>query len=123
MTLKEKLRDIRALINEVYEDETNPETLASRDCFRRYCSEIEGGLEELEKLEDIERELGIGLVALFKALKYGIWFREDYGNISGPHRPVLDYDGPILSLDYEFQYELKFKDYGKTWALTKEELV
>lgn len=46
-TLK-KLADIRALINEIYEDETDVNILKSRDCFREYCTDIEKALKEGE---------------------------------------------------------------------------
>lgn len=78
---------------------------------------------KLSKLEDIEDELGIDLLTLFKALKNGIWTktwdckyplalnREDYTNHTTKY--------------YVFEGKkkiIKLKDYGKTWALTKEEL-
>lgn len=48
----EKLADIRALINEIYDDETDPHRLASRDCFRRYCDDIEKDLEALQMFKN-----------------------------------------------------------------------
>lgn len=78
-------------------------------------------IEKLGQLEDIEDGLSIDLTILFKALKDGIYAKDDYGNIIHG-KPQMDINGLYLSLDYEFQYEFKFSDYGKTWALTKEEL-
>ena len=83
---------------------------------------------KLELLEDIEEELGIDLITLFKAVKNDFYFKyedkiissNDYSfltraNIRGDW--VLDIISDNLSL-----LLIKLKDYGKTWALTKEEL-
>ena len=94
-------------------------------------------LNKLGQLEDIEDELGIDLITLFKALKNGIYVK------------LLDYTKPIFkkviiqsyNIDIKKKYiDIRrdklyngvgitgghlypFKDYGKTWALTKEELL
>ena len=52
MTSRQKLADIRYLINEIYDDETDEYRLASRDCFRQYCTDID---EELKVLEIIKK--------------------------------------------------------------------
>lgn len=87
---------------------------------------------KLGKLEDIEEEVGIDLITLFKALKNGFYFKykdkiissNDYlfqirANMRGNW--VFDIISDNLSL-----LSIKFKDYGKTWwlkeDLTKEEL-
>ena len=86
----------------------------------------DGVCAKLGPLEDIEEKHEIGLLTLANALENGIWFINENGTISGPHQPLISKRGPVLSLDYEFQYELSFGDYGKKepmgWALTKEEL-
>ena len=78
---------------------------------------------KLGQLEDIEEELGIDLITLFKAEKDGIWYNSNgtfyfnYFDVSLAHRcfrRYVDYFRNYMSFD--------FKDYGKTWALTKEEL-
>ena len=92
---------------------------------------------KLGVLEDIEEELGIDLITLFKALKDGInvYYEGEeryqfHNNLRLEYHKTLgwglvDIYGSIcrndmpMKLDMEF-YELK--DYGKTWALTKEEL-
>ena len=94
---------------------------------------------KLGQLEDLEEELGIDLITLFKALKDGIWSRI-FGEIekitsdenchlvidrnSNPEDDgfwILDYydirDSRGVSIHTWF-----INDYGKTWALTKEEL-
>lgn len=73
---------------------------------------------KLGQLEDIEEELGIDLLTLFKALKQGyIWYDEEKYKIEclyvkpQIHLYVADGVGGCY-----------MEDYGKTWALTKEEL-
>ena len=85
--------------------------------------------QKLGQLEDIEEELGIDLITLFKALKNGVYYysnsqlTKDSVNLinqflcSGIHNE-LKYD---LITSFERKI-FNFKDYGKTWALAKEEL-
>ena len=97
-------------------------------------------LNKLGKLEDIEEELGIDLITLFKALREnGIWVRwnNQIVNIEPDYlRVEIDCSKPLIG-SIKIQ-ELYFEDldwvmdttgkewfmceYGKTWALTKEEL-
>ena len=94
-------------------------------------------VDKLGTLEDIEEELGIDLITLFKALKDGInvYYENEeryqfHNNLRLEYRKTLgwglvDIYGSIcrndmpMKLDMEF-YELK--EYGKDWALTREEL-
>ena len=85
---------------------------------------VKKDLDLLEEYRKIEKELGIDLIKLFKALN-GCWFlqistRKALGDI----RPTLVYQcgwhlKPNLS---ELPMLYALKDYGKTWALTREEL-
>ena len=80
-------------------------------------------------LENIEEELGIELITLFKALKNGIWENDKYCNKILYLKPedftiilkekYIYYEWGWPGPDYFIYY---FNDYGKTWALTKEEL-
>ena len=98
--------------------------------------------------EDIEEELGVDLITLFKALKNGIWskggFYEDQiadkpTFIANPEIKLCSYYSEsdenyniivneekvwcIYTYDYEVMVrQTRLKDYGKTWALTKKEL-
>lgn len=91
-----------------------------------YTEEGRNHIGELLKLED---ELGIDLVTLFKALKNGIWvkfypldyYEKETIKFAGKFYfgATFDFDKPIFRF---YQREYKLKDYGKTWALTKEEL-
>lgn len=77
-------------------------------------------LNKLGQLEDIEEELGIDLVTLFKALKNGIYTKENLDNY--PYACLLRNDMVLVLFDDVYKHEYLLKDYGKTWALTKEEL-
>ena len=81
--------------------------------------------EELYKLENIEEELGLDLITLFKAL-IGIWVKSTNGDVYYVGSPYLCFS-ENEKRELEFQFRVgdtwyKVKDYGKTWALTKEEL-
>lgn len=95
----------------------------------------EQALRKLEELENIEEELGVDLVTLFKALKDGIVYKTGYGWETGDyHWNYVDakyislgmsYYEPFLLIKLEQEPQcdtLRPEDYGKTWALTKEEL-
>lgn len=81
-------------------------------------------IQKLGQLEDIEEELGIDLITLFKALKDGVWVKF-WAGIGYYDKPFLRTDVKPYSIDFSllsgFQHQ-KLTDYGKTWALTKEEL-
>ena len=100
------------------------------------CKEIiEKDLEALEEHRKIEEELGIDLITLFEALRNGIWTNQEqcYGDEKQGKirffqvRLLLEENavGCIHNSMWkgkEVIRTLYFKDYGKTWALTKEEL-
>ena len=90
--------------------------------------------DKLSQIEDLEEELGIDLLTVFKALKEGVYYiyndgkkhieftkevkglRKSYDNDNNCwfiHEGWFDIGCPI---------KLYLKDYGKTWALTREEL-
>lgn len=85
--------------------------------------------DKLSKLEDLEEELGIPLEVLFKVLKDGIYRLYEEPEDEEKYIYYLD---PIIMYDewrecWIFYDDSKcqvycLKDYGKTWALTKEEL-
>ena len=79
--------------------------------------------EKLHDLEDIEEELGIDLIKLIECIRNekGIWKRENGDGKLINTRCMLTCEfGYWRVYDKETVYDLK--DYGKTWALTKEEL-
>ena len=79
---------------------------------------------KLGVLEDLEEELGIDLIILFKALKQKYVFHEE--NLK------IELLGLHIKSDQLYLYRfaqatmhavyLRLKDYGKTWTITKEKL-
>jgi hypothetical protein len=88
----------------------------------------ENKLEKLGQLEDIEDELGIDLVTLIKALESPkLWFIWK-GSIMVAHKLNIFFFVDEKRVWFRFSGEFMpkvghpFSDYGKTWALTREEL-
>lgn len=88
-------------------------------------------IDKLGKLEDIEDELGLDLITLFKALCGTYAVKEDDGHVTEEwscprfQAPAIlghGFNAWIVIRDDEHRKILYLKDYGKTWALTKEEL-
>lgn len=88
---------------------------------------------KLGELEDIEEELGIDLITLLKVLRKGCYavIEDEYGNLQKPQffekTNINQYSIGVYTYikylrEYGYKYVL-YKDYGKTWALTKEELL
>lgn len=82
------------------------------------CNQIEKDLDKLEQYKNIEEEIGIDLITLFKALKNGIYAEHRY--VQQCYICFIDGEWTIANLKNDEWWLLK--DYGKTWALTKEEL-
>lgn len=83
---------------------------------------------KLGELEDVEEELGINLITLFKALKNGICFKTKNGQIIRENVHIYDFS---LTNNHkinwcfitEFSKEIiYFKDYKIIWSLSKKEL-
>ena len=102
------------------------------------ADDYDDAIQKLGQLEDIEEELGIDLVTLFKALKHGIYVKNRKNEIRRVNCNIgLVETGGHDSLGLRFQdtnYKWRYlvldtsrdndvKDYDKTWALTKEELL
>lgn len=83
-------------------------------------------ITKLGQLEDIEDELGIDLITLLKAVKDGVYVKHCYDT------PCEHIDYEPFRVDYWKDYiegkegwlicGFEPEDYGKYWALTKEEL-
>ena len=88
--------------------------------YRKVC-------QKLGQLEDIEDELGIDLITLFKALKNGVYYKLNLGQAEKVGDVSLNYcasTGYFIHFEYlNYDICLDTKDYGKTWALEKEELL
>ena len=90
-------------------------------------------VDKLGALENIEEEIGIDLITLFNIdkqlnTKKEIWFKNWDDEIDASYRDESDYyiidlkHKAFVKIAYEPLDYFYFKDYGKTWALTKEEL-
>lgn len=102
------------------------------DLMESYKIEDQGRLEDLISAglvyERISKDIGIGLDILFKALKNGVYCKDEYGGEEKEFHDVRGIEENGLSVisnicKYpECDWTEYFKDYGKTWALTKGEL-
>ena len=108
-----------------------------REDLERVCDKEQIVLTKLGQYEDLEEKLGIDLDILFKALYNGIYVKQlGIGNTNYMKTIITKVKASCLKLDHKTHTELVFdqkrsggcwdtyyfKDYGKTWALTKEEL-
>ena len=94
--------------------------------YLKATKSIDECMNKLGQLEDIEEELGIDLITLFKASKGVVVYNESKTAIQIDVIPTIDVFGKRLIVstgDILKPYKtLYFKDIGKTWSLTKEEL-
>lgn len=121
MTSKEIFRNIVDGLEDLLQSLYN--SLLSKE-RKEQCKQIENDLDKLENLKDIEKELGIDLLTLFKALKNGIYF---YGQKEEEPQDVqlrMFYEEPMLVHNYGDLTELEVyvAGYGSSWSLAKEEL-
>lgn len=83
---------------------------------------------KVKQIEDIEEELGCPIDIIFRALKNGVYIKLCFENEPKLYSIMLE-DMEEFTFDYidhNGQEEVgsrSFKEYGKTWALTKEELI
>ena len=94
-------------------------------------SEINDAIyKKLKSLEDLEEELKIDLNVLFSALKNGVWYVDNNGQLIHDYVSLISNYidvGPQAKLSYSFMILterriLPFEDHGKTWSLYKEDL-
>ena len=95
----------------------------------------------LKLLEDLEEEIGFDLITLFKALKDGFYikyndkivhiFSDKHITINFWYKTINVFIPPKFFIDCKkgadylsetIDEEYWFKDYGETWAITREEL-
>lgn len=79
-------------------------------------------VDKLGQLEDVEEELGIELLVLITAVKVGIYSKQ----YNAMRKVALTHDIPkkakneqLCLYDEVLGQYYYFKDYGKTWALSK----
>lgn len=111
-------------------------TFKNYSCYtcNKLASEFDGGEliranQKLGPLEDIEEELGIDLLTLYKALTNGIYVRavaeggfEHFTWINGKWNFIDKENKCLNSFLDAHPHKLYFSDYGDVWAVTKEEL-
>ena len=90
----------------------------------------EEAYEKLHKILNIEREIGIDLTVVFSALKNGVWYFDEQGQLLHDYVWLVNNyvaAGVPDKLSFSFKTFLSgkillFAGYGKEWALTEERL-
>lgn len=95
-------------------------------------------IDKLNEYKAIEKELGIDLITLFKAIHNGVWVKNteqgihyislinwncEVSRIKDRLTPLYSFSVWIGNSEDGDDTIYLFQDYGKTWALTKEELI
>lgn len=86
--------------------------------------------KKLYKILNIEEEIGIDLTVLFSALKNGVWYFDEQGQLLHDYVWLVNnYVGTGVPDKLSFSFKtflsgkiLLFAGYGKEWALTEERL-
>ena len=86
--------------------------------------------EKLHKILNIEEEIGIDLTVVFNALKNGVWYFDEQGQLLHDYVWLVNNyvdAGVPDKLSFSFKTFrsgkiLLFAGYGKEWALTEERL-
>lgn len=93
--------------------------------FKECYKIIEKELKEYEQYKAIEQELGIDLITLFKAIRNGVFVKGQ--ETQYPLALIRKHYSSGKTKYYVFhngrEKEIKLNNYGKNWALTKEELL
>lgn len=96
------------------------------DVVANCCDKENIVLTKLKHYEDIEEELGIDLITLFRALKKGIFVAYDssFGMANKPKIKITKDTATGICYRNKKWYiqedETLIKDYGKTWSLDKK---
>lgn len=120
--------DINLVIDENVDEELKPLVVGEY---------VRHSLNKLGKIEDIEDTLGIDLTTLFKALENGFYYRNPWSTDKEiKHASISDIRSNwglcvrnltktgwgFVLMSNRNTYFIP-EDYGKTWALTREELL
>lgn len=128
MNSKEALKELEIATN------WNSDEDIDKDLYNLWgnvaCRTIKRDLDRLDEYKKLEKELGISLITLFSALKYGVYYFtfdgqliHDYVSLTNNYINAGAHDKLSYSFITFFERQiLLFADYGKNWALTKEEL-
>lgn len=119
MTSKEALNALFRLLYEGQEF-TNSEY----NFWLKLYQIVAEALEKLDQFKKIEEEFGIDLITLFKGVMNGFWYKDTNGyHQIDSYEYAIDLESSrLIQLYEEHSRTFYFEDYGKTWALTKEEL-
>ena len=82
---------------------------------------------KLRRSEDLEEKSGIDLVLFAKACFDGFYTKEEGLGISAKHTEIFNKEEMCFESEYRdmgatIKFKHYLKDYGITWALTREEL-
>ena len=121
MTSKEVLKDILdILINFEHLSDIH----SNQDIKKQKFDIIEKDLDQLEEYRKIEEELGVDLITLFTALQNGVWYKDYKDDDKIKFTDDIEENIKCKELSVPAKYTrigLKFRDYGETWVLDKEE--
>lgn len=121
-------KELKALDNiiETFIDKDSEDIKTVRTALKDYEKKTKlDSVHKLGQLEDIEEDLGIDLITLFKALTNDVYLYHNKKLTKCEQAPCLLCFDNEYCLEFHFEYDIEqvyLKDYGKTWALTKEEL-
>ena len=94
------------------------------EVYRNEVDIISKDLDQLEEYRKIEEGLGVDLITLFTALENGVWYKDYEDNDKIKFTDDIEESMKCKELIVPAKYTiigLKFRDYGETWALDKEE--
>lgn len=101
---------------------------SNRKEFSHFSDFLNQEQKELIDYKTLEEELSIDLITLFKALKNGFYYEIEYEDEF--EKGFFKLNNTSMQIDFdkkafviESQIFICFKDYGKTWSLTQEELL
>lgn len=90
--------------------------------IKLYQKDIREMHRELRRYKLLEAELGIDLITLFKALKDGIEVGNDKMRVCVKNcKLIYREEDNEYAFIYDY-YLIKLKDYGKIWALARNDL-
>lgn len=100
-------------------------TQAEINSYLEYKNIIEKDSDMLEQYKNIEKELGIDLITLCKTFEEDIYIKPNNKIIFVMYdkKEFRFYEGNINCNTDDGNFTVSIDDYGKTWALTREELL
>lgn len=118
-------------INKMIEERMKKTLNTEYKCFTvEEFKSIRKDLDRLEQYKSIEEEIGIDLTILFSALKNGVWYFDEQGQLVHDYVWLVNnYINAGVPDKLSFSFKtflsgkiLSFAGYGKEWDLTEERL-